>query len=78
MKNQSIDKEALRLNADLLRRGAEEIKRLRHRLQIAEAQIDVLNLFATVLHTQPCVQPPRVETQDIAYSMLRRAEVLES
>lgn len=56
----------------LLNQGAEEIRMLRHRNEVLEAKVSVMDLFATVLFTKPHQQSVGMG-EDVAWKMAKVA-----
>lgn len=61
----------------LLLNAADEIQQLRRRNEVLNAKVDTMNLFATVLNTQPAYSPEGA-SPDIAWILLRKAEEIKN
>ncbi len=63
-------------NQHTVETAIEEIRRLRRTNEILSAQVEVMELFACVLHTKPASQS-RGETEDIAWSLQKMLDEMK-
>lgn len=63
---------------ELLRNAAHEIRDLRRRNEVLSAKVEMIDLFACVLHTQAALRPQGM-SPDIAWALEKKAiEIAEA
>lgn len=65
------------LDIRLLNEAREEIERLRRHNEILSAKVEMIDLFAVVLHTRP-EYPSRGMAEDVAWKIRKRVAQLEA
>ena len=64
---------------ELLRNAAHEIRDLRRRNEVLSAKVEMIDLFACVLHTQAALRRPQGMSPDIAWALEKKAiEIAEA